>query len=150
MANTVSRSLINLSDQLGSLLRERLWLQVLAGMVLGVITGILIGPTVGLLPERMSLLIADWVALPGQLFLLAIQFVVIPLVVASVIRGICAGQGSSGLGKLSGCTVAFFCRHHDCGSIDRHRHRAIAPTATGEVGILIFQTTRAIKNYEGH
>lgn len=108
MARTLSRSLINLSDQLAGLLRERLWLQVVAGMILGVATGILIGPTVGLVPERMALLIANWVALPGQLFLLAIQFVVIPLVVASVIRGICAGQGSSDLGRLSGWTVAFF------------------------------------------
>jgi Na+/H+-dicarboxylate symporter len=108
MAKVLSRSLINLSDQLSSLLRERLWLQVLMGMILGVATGILIGPTVDLVPERMSLLIANWIALPGQLFLLAIQFVVIPLVVASVVRGICAGQGSSDLGRLSGWTVAFF------------------------------------------
>lgn len=108
MPRTVSRSLVNLGDQLASLLRERLWLQVVVGMLLGIVTGILIGPTTDIVPQRMALLIANWIALPGQLFLLAIQFVVIPLVVASVIRGICAGQGSADLGRLSGWTVAFF------------------------------------------
>jgi len=102
------RSLIHLGDQLGGLLRQKLWLQVIVGMILGIGTGILIGPTAGLVPPRISILVANWVALPGQLFLLSIQFVVIPLVVASVIRGICAGQGSSDLGKLSGWAVTFF------------------------------------------
>lgn len=102
------RSLINLTDQLADLLRTRLWLQVLAGMVLGVATGVLIGPAAGFVPHAVSVVVANWVALPGQLFLLSIQFVVVPLVVASVIRGICAGQGSADLGKLGGWTVAFF------------------------------------------
>ena len=106
MPKTLSRSLVDLGDQLASLMRERLWLQVLVGMLLGIVTGILIGPTTEIVPQRMALLIANWVALPGRLFLLAIQFVVIPLVVASVIRGICAGQGSADLGRL---TTATFC-----------------------------------------
>lgn len=105
---TLQRSLVNLSDHLASLLRERLWLQVLVAMLLGIISGILIGPTTEIVPQRVALLIANWVALPGQLFLLAIQFVVIPLVVASVIRGICAEQGSTDLGRLGGWTVSFF------------------------------------------
>lgn len=104
----LSRSLINLSDQLSSLLREKLWLQVIIGMVLGIGTGILIGPAAGLVPTRISVVVGNWIALPGQLFLISIQFVVIPLVVASIIRGICAGQGSSDLGKLGSWTVAFF------------------------------------------
>jgi Na+/H+-dicarboxylate symporter len=104
----LSRSLINLGDQLTSLLRQRLWLQVVLGMILGIATGILIGPAADIVPQRAAILIANWVALPGQLFLLSIQFVVIPLVVASVIRGICSGQGSGNLGRLGGWTVAFF------------------------------------------
>ncbi len=104
----LSRSLVNLSDQLTSLLRERLWLQVLFGMILGIATGILIGPSADLVPQRIAILVANWVALPGQLFLLSIQFVVIPLVVASVIRGICSGQGAGDIGRLGGWTVSFF------------------------------------------
>jgi Na+/H+-dicarboxylate symporter len=103
-----SRSLLNLGDQLTSLMRERLWLQVVIGMFLGVVTGIVIGPGFDLVPSQTSLLIANWIAFPGQLFLMAIQFVVIPLVVASVIRGICSGQGTENLGRLSGSTVSFF------------------------------------------
>ena len=108
MARKFSRSLLNLGDQLTSLMRERLWLQVVIGMFLGVVTGIVIGPGFDLVPSQTSLLIANWVAFPGQLFLMAIQFVVIPLVVASVIRGICSGQGTENLGRLSGSTVTFF------------------------------------------
>ena len=104
----ISRSLLGLGDQLTGLLRARLWLQVVIGMALGIATGILIGPTTGLVPQKAAVLIANWVALPGQLFLLAIQFVVIPLVVASVARGICAGRGSEDLGRLSGWTIGFF------------------------------------------
>lgn len=105
---TISRSLIKLSDQLSSLMREKLWLQVMVAMILGIICGILLGPASGLVPEHIAVVVANWVALPGQLFLLSIQFVVIPLVVASIIRGICAGQGSADLGRLSGWTVSFF------------------------------------------
>ena len=104
----LSRSLIRLSDQLSGLLQARLWLQVLIAMVLGVVAGIMLGPTANLVPARISVLVANWVALPGQLFLLAIQFVVIPLVVASVVRGICAGRGSNNLGRMSSGTITFF------------------------------------------
>lgn len=104
----LSRSLILLRDHTNALLRERLWLQVMIGMVLGVGLGILIGPTGNVVSPETGALIANWVALPGQLFLMAIQFVVVPLIVASVIRGICAGQGSDNLGRLGGLTVSFF------------------------------------------
>ncbi len=90
-----------------TLLRERLWLQVLVGMALGIAFGIAIGPTGGLLRPDMAALIGTWVALPGKLFLLAIQFVVIPLVVASVIRGI-AGGTTGQLGKIGVRTIGFF------------------------------------------
>lgn len=102
------RSLINLSAPLAGLLRERLWLQVVVGMALGIATGMLIGPTGGFVSADVAAVLANWVALPGQLFLVAIQFVVVPLVVASVIRGICAGQGSGSLGQMGGWTVAIF------------------------------------------
>ena len=104
----LSRSLILLRDHTTDLLRERLWLQVMIGMVLGIGLGILIGPTGHIVSTQTGALIANWVAMPGQLFLMAIQFVVVPLIVASVIRGICTGQGSDNLGRLGGLTVSFF------------------------------------------
>lgn len=102
------RSLPRLRKYLFTLVRQRLWLQVLIGMVLGVGFGVLIGPTSGMLPADAATLIGNWVSLPGRLFLLAIQFVVVPLVVASVIRGIAAGETGGDLGRLGGRTVTFF------------------------------------------
>jgi Na+/H+-dicarboxylate symporter len=104
----VERSLIHLTGKLRLLIRQRLWLQVLMGMFGGIGVGVLIGPTAGLLAPYEALLIGNWLALPGRLFLLAIQFVVVPLVVASVIRGIAAGDTSVSLQRLGGWTVSFF------------------------------------------
>jgi Na+/H+-dicarboxylate symporter len=106
MAN--ERSLILLTAKLRVLIRQRLWLQVLIGMLAGVGFGVLIGPTAGLVEPYTGLLLGNWAALPGRLFLLAIQFVVVPLVVASVIRGIAAGEADMNLRQLGGWTVGFF------------------------------------------
>ena len=102
------RSLVLLTGKLRVLIRQRLWLQVLIGMFAGIGLGVLIGPTSGLVDPYTALLIGNWAALPGKLFLLAIQFVVVPLVVASVIRGIAAGEAGVGLRRLGGWTVGFF------------------------------------------
>jgi len=104
----VERSLIHLTSKLRLLIRQRLWLQVLIGMIAGIAVGVLIGPTSGLLAPYGALLIGNWLALPGRLFLLAIQFVVVPLVVASVIRGIAAGDTDVSLQRLGSWTVSFF------------------------------------------
>ncbi len=102
------RSLPKLTAHLGTLIRQRLWLQVIVGMFLGVGAGILIGPTSGYVSAEIASLAGNWISLPGRLFLIAIQFVVVPLVVASVIRGIAAGESSEGLGVLGSKTVIFF------------------------------------------
>jgi len=102
------RSLPRQVGQLAPLRRRRLWLQVLVGMGLGIVVGLLLGPGVGWVDARTSLLVGNWLALPGRLFLVAIQFVVVPLIVASVIRGIAGGEREAGFGKRSTLTVLFF------------------------------------------
>lgn len=105
---TSGRSLPGLRQYLISAIRQRLWLQVIVGMFMGVGFGTLVGPASGIVQPDYSVLIGNWVALPGRLFLLAIQFVVVPLVVASVIRGIAGGNTGADLGRIGGRAVAFF------------------------------------------
>jgi Na+/H+-dicarboxylate symporter len=102
------RSLLGLTDKLLVPIRQRLWLQVLVGLFAGVVVGVLIGPTAGLVDPYTALIVGNWLALPGKLFLLAIQFVVVPLVVASVIRGIAAHDTDVSLRSLGGWTAGFF------------------------------------------
>lgn len=104
----VKRSLVGLKDHLASLVTGKLWLQVIIAMILGVGFGVLIGPATGLFEKDTAETIAGWVALPGRGFLLAIQFVIIPLIVASVIRGIAAGESTENIGRLGIATISFF------------------------------------------
>jgi len=102
------RSLIYTIGEVRALLRERLWLQVLIGMALGIGTGLLIAPSAGWLSAETSNVLSSWLALPGLAFLASIKFVVVPLVLASVIRGIAGGENPELVGKLGVRTVAFF------------------------------------------
>jgi Na+/H+-dicarboxylate symporter len=91
------RSLKHLTHYVDRLVAGRLWAKVLLGMVLGIATGTLLGPTVGWLPEAWARPLGEWLALPGLLFLAVIQMIVVPLVVAAVVRGI---AGSTDLEQL--------------------------------------------------
>jgi Na+/H+-dicarboxylate symporter len=102
------RSLKYLAGNLQALVRGRLWLQVLIGMMLGVGTGILMGPSVGWIDPGTSAIVGDWLAFPGKLFLAAIQMIVIPLVVASVIRGLAATEDVEQLRKMGVRVVVYF------------------------------------------
>jgi Na+/H+-dicarboxylate symporter len=90
------------------LVEHRLWLKVLIGLALGVITGILLGPGVGWVPPSTSATIVSWLALPGTLFLVLIQMIVVPLVFASVVRGLAASSGGAELKELGLGGGAFF------------------------------------------
>jgi len=73
------------------LVQSKLWAQILIAMVLGVGLGLLLSPeTAG--PLSLSQMhadkLAEWLRLPGQLFLNVIQMVVIPLITTSIILGL--------------------------------------------------------------
>ncbi|WP_455218886.1 dicarboxylate/amino acid:cation symporter [Kaarinaea lacus] len=102
------RSLKFLTNYLQSLVHGRLWLKVVIGMVLGIATGILIGPTVGIVEPAVATLIGDWLAFPGKLFLALIQMIVIPLVFASIIRGLAATEDLEQLRKMGLRVVLYF------------------------------------------
>lgn len=102
------RSFKHLSSHLHSLIQGRLWLKVLIGMSLGIGAGLLLG-TPGLLVDyNTALRIGDWLALPGQIFLTLIQMIVVPLVFASVIRGLAASEDIDQLKQLGSRVVVYF------------------------------------------
>jgi len=102
------RSLGHLSGYLSNLVQGRLWLQVLIGMGLGLLVGVVLGPSVGLVEPSLGATVGNWLAFPGRLFLATIQMIVIPLVFASVIRGLAASENLEQLKKLGVRVTLFF------------------------------------------
>lgn len=102
------RSLKHLSGHLQALVASRLWLQVLIAMVLGLVVGVGLGPSAGWVAPSTATLITSWMALPGQLFLSLIQMIVIPLVFASIIRGLAASEDVDQLRAVGLRVVAYF------------------------------------------
>lgn len=90
------RSLNNLSIHLDRLIKGRLWLKVIIGLLLGAGIGVLFNPSIGLIAENVSLRLADWLDLPGQIFMRLIQMIMIPLIFTSIITGI-VGNSSKNL-----------------------------------------------------
>lgn len=106
--NLYPRSLKYLTDYLQALVRGRLWLKVLVGMVLGIAVGIAMGPSVGWMEPVTAATISNWLAFPGKLFLALIQMIVIPLVFASIIRGLAATEDMEQLRSMGVRVVLYF------------------------------------------
>ena len=93
-----------LSRTLQSLVENRLWAKVLIGLVLGVVTGALLGPAAGLVDSGVASTLAAWIALPGNLFIRLVQMIMVPLIVSSIIQGI-AGAGNKDELRVLGPSV---------------------------------------------
>ncbi|HBC55795.1 MAG TPA: dicarboxylate/amino acid:cation symporter [Gammaproteobacteria bacterium] len=100
--------LTELSEKLEHLIEGRLWLKVMLGLILGIITGLFLGPDLGLIDPQIVAALTVWLALPGQLFLGLIQMIVVPLVLASVVRGLASVKNPQALKKISGVALSFF------------------------------------------
>jgi Na+/H+-dicarboxylate symporter len=101
-------SVRRLAFRLSGFVRGRLWLQVLVAMALGIATGLLIGPTGGLLEPDAAHTVSSWLAMPGYLFLAMVQMIVIPLVVASIILGMSSSDDMAQLRSIGLRTGLFF------------------------------------------
>ncbi len=82
------RPLNKLSVHLDHLIKGRLWLKVIIGLILGAGLGILLNPSTGLVPEEISLRLANWLDLPGHIFMRLVQMIMIPLIITSILTGI--------------------------------------------------------------
>ena len=82
------RPLNALSIHLDRLIKGRLWLKVIIGLSLGTALGIVLNPSSGLVAEEVSLSLANWLDLPGQIFMRLVQMIMIPLIFTSIIMGI--------------------------------------------------------------
>lgn len=107
-----SRPLKNLSVHLENLVQGRLWLQVIIGLVVGAALGVLLNPSTGLFTEDFSSWLANWLDLPGQIFMRLVQMVMIPLIFASIVSGIVSNT-SDNL-KTFPAIVIIFRFHHHC------------------------------------
>lgn len=102
------KPLKQLSSHLSALVAGRLWLKVLLGMAVGLVVGVLIGPAANLVAPSTGVLIGNWLALPGMLFLASVQMIVIPLVFASIILGLASSENVDQLRRLGVVVVLFF------------------------------------------
>lgn len=97
-----------MSIKLKSMIRQHLWARIIVAMLLGVAVGVFLSPSTGLVEAGVSSAIAEWIALPGRLFLTVIQMIVIPLIIASVIRGIAASEDLDQLKKVGLRLIVYF------------------------------------------
>jgi proton glutamate symport protein len=93
-------------DAIIMLFRSQLWAQILLALVLGILVGSWISPEGGqALAAETAYSVAEWLKLPGTVFLNLIQMVVIPLVISSIILGV-GGSGDSTTLKDVGLRIA--------------------------------------------
>ncbi len=102
------RSLTRLVTHLSRLIEGKLWARVLLGLGLGVVVGMALGPSAGWVSRRTATTLASWLALPGHIFLATVQMIVIPLVFASIIRGLAASENIEQLRKTGLMAVFYF------------------------------------------
>lgn len=94
--------------QITYLIKKKLWAQVLLGLFLGLSLGIFLGPETGIVDKSIAELITDWLSIPANLFLKIIQMIIVPLIFASVIRGLTSAGNMEQLQKLGLGAAVYF------------------------------------------
>ena len=93
--------------QITHLIKSKLWAQVLVALFLGTTFGIFLGPDTGIVPQDIAELITEWLSIPASIFLKVIQMIIVPLIFASIIRGITSSGSVEQLQKM-GLRVALY------------------------------------------
>lgn len=87
---------------------KNLWKKILIGMGLGIVVGLMLSPTsMALVDELTALVIGEWLALPGVIFLSLLQMIVIPLIICSVVLGV-TSSGDLGFLKNTGFKLVLY------------------------------------------
>ncbi len=102
------QSLRIIDGPIREMLNQQLWAKMLVAMILGVLTGLIISPSTGWFSYSTGSIIGNWLALPGRVFLSLIQMIVVPLVFASIIRGIASNEDIEFLKKMGIRLVIYF------------------------------------------
>ncbi|MBC7074813.1 MAG: dicarboxylate/amino acid:cation symporter [Syntrophomonadaceae bacterium] len=107
LGNFYFRSLDYLNKPIRELQKQRLWVKIIVGMLTGIAIGMLLSPATGWIEHEKALLLGEWLAIPGKIFLGLIQMIVVPLVFASIIRGIASSEDMEFL-KRMGLRIVFY------------------------------------------
>lgn len=94
--------------QITYLIKKKLWAQVILGLLLGLALGIFLGPETGIVEKNVAELITEWLSIPANLFLKIIQMIIIPLIFASIIRGLTSAGNMEQLQKLGLGAALYF------------------------------------------
>ena len=97
----------SLTSYLQALVEGRLWLKVIIALLLGVGAGMLLSPSSGIFSKKIANVAGNWLALPGALFMKLVQMIMIPLIVASIVRGIMSNSAEC-LKKMGPAAVIYF------------------------------------------
>ncbi|MGB1077319.1 MAG: dicarboxylate/amino acid:cation symporter [Bdellovibrionales bacterium] len=87
---------------------QHLWVKILFGLVVGIGVGLALSPESGALFEQeLTKTIAEWIELPGVVFLGLLKMVVVPLVICSIVVGI-ADSGALDFVKSIGSRIVIY------------------------------------------
>lgn len=101
-------SLKSHSSHIKHLLEQKLWLQVIIALFLGVLVGFILGPESSLVSTQTAKTITQWLSFPGYLFLRLIKLVIIPLIFSSIIVGLLSSGSLSFLKKIGVRLFSYF------------------------------------------
>jgi len=102
------KPLTGLVSYLQGMIKGRLWLKIIIAMIAGLVTGIILSPQTGLIAKDAAEVLGSWLAIPGNIFLGLIQMIVVPLIFASVIRGLASSDDLEQLKKVGVRLVIYF------------------------------------------
>ena len=109
MAEIQSRRGKSLSQATEFIIEQRLWIRILIGMALGFAIGFMLSPHgLQLIQPSWVTPTAEWLALPGQIFLGLIKMVIVPLILCSIILGIAETNDMDFLRKIAFRLIPYF------------------------------------------